>query len=377
MSLFRKLPLCFSRFNPGHFTHDRRVPECTFLRMKGPLLFQIALVLLSGLHAWSQTGTPAASASQIPIASASPSGEDPAPSNESPAVASEFLNPPPTVETRGDVPYLSEGRTEKLDLYLPKGRPAGTLSPAVVLIHGGGWTSGDKRQAREIEIGTTLAENGFVAASINYAMKSAGKYPVNLQDCKNAVRYLRAHANDLGIDPARIAVLGGSAGGHLALMVGYTGDDKDLAPAAPYPGISDKVSAVIDLYGVTDIGNRKKTEKDGTPTVLRGVDPQVRKLFGETDAEWKKASPVSHVRSDVPPTLIAHGMRDQIVDRDQSQELLDTLNKAGATVDIIWLEKAGHTFSFKYSSTKAKKPLDRDIGPEVIAFLKKHLGITQ
>jgi acetyl esterase/lipase len=344
----------------------------------------IALLMANtGSPAWSQPATATSEPVQASeqqsaqtAGPAEPNAETQASSAEKAEAAPEFSSPPPAVETRGDVEFLDAGRAEKMDLYLPKNRPPGTLSPAVVLIHGGGWTSGDKRQAREVEIGNTLAENGFVAASINYAMKSAGRYPANLRDCKNAVRYLRAHSKDLGVDPDRIAVLGGSAGGHLALMVAYTAGDPDLAPPSPYPGVSDKVGAVIDMYGVADIGNRKKTEKDGTPTVPRGVDPQVRNIFGETEEGWKKASPVSHVGKDVPPTLIAHGKKDIVVDRDQSQELCDALKKSGAVVEIIWLEKAPHTFSFKYASAKSKKPLERDIGPEVVAFLKKHLGIA-
>ena len=117
----------------------------------------------------------------------------------------------PQIEVRGDVPFLEPSRLEKLDLYLPKNRKTGEKSPAILLIHGGGWKEGDKRQPREIEFGTTLAENGYVAASINYALRSAGKFPLNLQDCKNGIRYLRCHAEELGIDPTRIAVMGGSA----------------------------------------------------------------------------------------------------------------------------------------------------------------------
>ena len=278
------------------------------------------------------------------------------------------------VETRQDVPFLSEGRTEKLDLYLPKNRKPGEKSPAVLLIHGGGWKEGDKRQAREIEFGTTLAENGYVAASVNYALRSAGKFPVNLQDCKNGIRYLRAHAEELGIDPDRIAVMGGSAGGHLALMVAYTADDPALSPAQPYPGVSDKVKAVVDFYGITDIGGRKKTDPDGKPTGLRGMDEEGKAVFGPDETGWKQASPITHVRRDVPPTLILHGKKDTTVDRDQSQLLADGLKGQGAEYELVWLNQAGHSFSLRYGNPKEKKdPLEKDLTPIVLRFLKKHL----
>jgi len=277
------------------------------------------------------------------------------------------------IEVRGDVSFLDPSRPEKLDLYLPKNRKTGEKSPAVLLIHGGGWKEGDKRQPREIEFGTTLAENGYVAASVNYALRSAGKFPINLQDCKNGIRYLRAHAGELGINPNRIAVMGGSAGGHLSLMVAYTGDDPALGPTKPYPGVSDKVSCVVDFYGITDIATRKKTDPSGKPTEPRDVESEVQAIFGSNPENWKKASPVGYIRKDLPPTLILHGRRDTTVDSDQSQELADALKNAGATYAIIWLPNAPHSFSFQYAVPKSKKPLDRNVGPEVLAFLKKYL----
>jgi len=278
----------------------------------------------------------------------------------------------PQVEVRGDISFLKPDRTEKLDLYLPKNRNAGEKSPAVLLIHGGGWKEGDKRQPREIEFGTTLAENGYVAASINYALRSAGKFPLNLQDCKNGVRYLRAHADELGIDPDRISVMGGSAGGHLALLVAYTADQPYLAPTQPYPGISDKVSCVVDFYGISNLATRKETDPSGKPRKIEPLDSTTQSIFGSTPQDWKKASPVSYVKRNVPPTLILHGRKDTTVDSDQSQELADALKKAGATYEIIWLPNAPHSFSFQYAVPKSKKPLEKDVGPAVLSFLKKY-----
>ncbi len=278
----------------------------------------------------------------------------------------------PQVEVRGDISFLTSARTEKLDLYLPKSRKAGEKSPAVLLIHGGGWKEGDKRQAREIEFGMTLAKNGFVAASINYALRSDGKFPLNLQDCKNGVRYLRAHADELGIDPDRISVMGGSAGGHLALLVAYTADQSNLAPSQPYPGVSDKVSSVVDFYGISNLATRKETDPSGKPLKIEPLDSTTQSIFGSTPQDWKKASPVTYVKRDVPPTLILHGKKDTTVDSDQSQELADALKKAGATYEIIWLPNAPHSFSFQYAVPKSKKPLEKDVGPAVLSFLKKY-----
>ncbi|MFA9196815.1 MAG: alpha/beta hydrolase fold domain-containing protein [Aliarcobacter sp.] len=278
----------------------------------------------------------------------------------------------PQIEVRGDVSFLEPSRAEKLDLYLPKNRKAGEKSPAVLLIHGGGWKEGDKRQAREIEFGMTLAKNGFVAASINYALRSDGKFPLNLQDCKNGIRYLRANADELGIDPDHISVMGGSAGGHLALLVAYTADVSNFAPSQPFPRVSDKVSCVVDFYGVSNLATRKETDPNGKPLKIEPLDSTTQSIFGSTPQDWKKASPVTHVKRDVPPTLILHGKKDTTVDSDQSQELADALKKAGATYEIIWLQNAPHSFSFQYAVPKSKKPLEKDIGPAVLSFLKKY-----
>ena len=140
------------------------------------------------------------------------------------------------VELRRDVAYLKPGRAEKLDLYLPPERPAGMRFPAVVILHGGGWRGGDKGANREINIGTTLARAGYVCASVNYHLADHAPWPRNLHDCKNAVRFLRAKAGEYAVDPERMGVIGGSAGGHLALMVGLTGNLPSLAPAARTPG---------------------------------------------------------------------------------------------------------------------------------------------
>jgi acetyl esterase/lipase len=287
------------------------------------------------------------------------------------AGSSEFSSNP-QVEVRGDISFLTPDRLEKLDLYLPKNRNAGEKSPAVLLIHGGGWKEGDKRQAREIEFGMTLAQSGFVAASINYALRSAGKFPQNLQDCKNGIRYLRAHADELGIDPNRISVMGGSAGGHLALLVAYTADQPNLAPSQPYPGVSDKVSSVVDFYGISNLATRKETDPNGKPLKIEPLDSTTQSIFGSTPQDWKKASPITYVKRDVPPTLILHGKKDTTVDSDQSQELADALRKAGATFEIIWLPNAPHSFSFQHAVPKSKKPLEKDVGPAVLSFLKKY-----
>ena len=277
---------------------------------------------------------------------------------------------PDGVTIEQNLTYLASGRSEKLDLYLPAHRAANVLSPAVLLIHGGGWVGGDKAAGREFNVGTTLAKAGYVCASINYSMKEGERWPLNLQDCKNGVRFLRANAARYQVDTNNLGVLGGSAGGHLALMVAYTGDDAALAPAAPYPGVSDAVRCVVDMYGISDLLTRRKTDAQGQPN----GPAHGNALFAETRedglAKWKLASPVFHITKQSPPTLILHGLADTTVDYEQSKELDLKLAGAGVEHQLMLIPGIGHTFDLQ---TWNHKPLPQDLRPVVVGFFDRHL----
>lgn len=271
-----------------------------------------------------------------------------------------------------DVAFLAPGRAEKLDVYLPSS-PEEKLRPALVWIHGGGWSTGTKNEARAVEICGTLADAGYVAVSIDYQL-GPGSWPTNLLDCKNAVRFLRAHAQDYHIDPARIGVAGGSAGGHLALMVGFTTGVKEWEPAAPYAGVSSAVRCVIDMYGPANLLTRKAIAADGTPTATRRLMGKSLELFGakdEDDPVLRQASPVTHVRPGCPPVLVLHGRADTTVDYNQSDELVRRLQAAGLTHEYLLIDGVGHTFSWRLWG---KTPLPRDLRPVALDFLARHLG---
>lgn len=274
-----------------------------------------------------------------------------------------------------DIAFLGPYRQEKLDLYLPAGRAKTIKLPGIVIIHGGGFSGGDKATGREFNIGTTLAKAGYVCVSVEY-MKEAGKrWPTNLQDCKNGVRFLRKNADKYQVDVDHIGVIGGSAGGHLALMVAFTPGLKELEPAGPYPGISDRVQACVDLYGPTNLATRKPTDKEGNP--VPGKARETSALFSEQQNQkpenWKLASPVTHVSEKCPPTLIIHGLADTTVDRDQSKELDQKLTEAKVEHRLILLPGVGHTFDLQ---TWGKKPLPQDLRPIVVEFFDKHLKPT-
>jgi sialate O-acetylesterase len=264
---------------------------------------------------------------------------------------------PSEVKVTKDIDYLGDDRKEKLDLYYPAEHPNNKCWPAVVIIHGGGWVEGDKVSKRDLNIASNLVKAGFVCASINYKL-GPKSWPQNLYDCKTAVRFLRANANQYNIDPNHIGVIGGSAGGHLATMVGLTGDDSKLDPGKPYASISTRVQAVVDLYGVTNLLTRQETTSSGKPTG-KLKDATAPRVLGCGRAEcpelWKQASPINHVSKDDPPFLIFHGTADTTVDYEQSNELAQRLKEVGVEYHLQLIDGAPHTFDLESSGTDLRK----------------------
>lgn len=270
-----------------------------------------------------------------------------------------------------DIAYLESTRTEKLDLYLPADRAPSVRSPAVLIIHGGGWVGGSKSGRREFVTGTALALHGYVAASVEYMKEPGKRWPTNLLDCKNGVRWLRANAQRLQVDPQRIGVIGGSAGGHLALMVAYTSGVPALEPASPYPGVADHVSACVDMYGIANLATRQGTDPQGVPDgKIRSVSALFQEPLQAAPDKWKLASPVTHITHDSPPTLILHGTADTTVDREQSRELDRVLTDHGVPHKLIEIPGVGHAFPLNDSH------LPRDLRPEVLSFFDQYLSAT-
>ncbi len=253
-----------------------------------------------------------------------------------------------------DLQYLAPDRNEKADLYVPLAPPVGARMPAVVIIHGGGFTGGKKDAARELNIGGTLASNGYVAMSIDYLLSVDGlvTWPQNLYDCKTAVRWLRKNADRWQIDPEHIGVIGGSAGGHLAAMLGLAGPDASLDPPSPYADFSCRVQCAVDMYGPASFADRPH-----------------HAMFGKTQAEapelYRQASPIAHASRDDPPMLILHGTADKTVPVAQSELMADALKKAGVEHQLEIIPDAPHTFHLQ--------PKQRDLRPLVLGFFDRYL----
>jgi acetyl esterase/lipase len=258
-----------------------------------------------------------------------------------------------------DLCYLGPERAEKFDLYSPISTDEKQFFPGIVIIHGGGWRWGDKARPRQIKIGTTLAQYGYVCMSINYLLSGPNKpsWPQNIYDCKAAVQFLRKNSKLYHVDPNHIGVIGGSAGGHLAAMVGLVGPEAGLEPPGLYKGISSRVQAVVPLYGVFNL------------LAWQSKKPRVEIYLGVTKEQgaelWKLASPVTHIDGNDPPSLIIHGTADQVVDYKQSVELHEKLQEKGVSSELVLIEGAPHSFDLQMEQ--------RDIQPLVIGFFDKHL----
>jgi acetyl esterase/lipase len=261
---------------------------------------------------------------------------------------------PEGVVIEENVAYLPKPRTETADLYLPAKRDRNVRSPAVVIIHGGGFTGGDKAAAREFNIGTTLALHGYVAMSVNYALASKDNptWPRNVQDCMTAVRWLRKNADRFQIDPDHIGTIGGSAGGHLAAMLAVADVKDGLDPTAPYSEFSCRVQCAVPMYGAYDFTDRNDLVMIG-------------KTREQAPEAYQAASPILYLNRKTPPMLLLCGTADSAGTVAQSERFAAALKKAGVEHELILVEGAPHSFHLQ--------PKQRDLRPLVLGFFDKHL----
>jgi acetyl esterase/lipase len=229
-----------------------------------------------------------------------------------------------------NIPYAPHGgERQTLDLYLPA---TGTNLPLVVWIHGGGWMEGSK----ENPPGLGFLRHGFALASINYRLSQDAIFPAQLIDCKAAIRWLRAHAAENGIDPNHIGVWGASAGGHLVALLGTTGDEKEF-DVGENTNVSSGVQAVCDWCGPTDFTKDPEADTPDSPIVRLLGGPIAKNL-----EKAQSANPIHYINKDDPPFLIMHGDKDPVVPLEQSQLLAEALKKAGVHVTLHVLPGAGH-----------------------------------
>lgn len=249
---------------------------------------------------------------------------------------------PEGIELERDVVYgTGGGRELHLHLLMPMS-PRDEAQPAYVWIHGGGWKGGTKEGG--IQQVLPLVQRGFVGATIEYRLTGEAPFPAQIEDCKCAIRFLRAHAEEYGIDPKRIAVGGSSAGGHLAALVGTSGGVPGLEGSGGWDGQSSAVQAVVDLYGPTDFARFVATkgyeshDKDGSPESLLLGGGRV----SENTAGIRRVNPITYIDQDDPPFLILHGSADPVVPVNQSESLHAALLAKSVPSTLHLLPDARH-----------------------------------
>jgi len=247
-----------------------------------------------------------------------------------------------------DLAYVLGGHERQtLDLYLP-GKPDRSV-PLVLWVHGGGYRAGSKWSDLGLPHAppVALVADGFAVASIGYRLSEHATFPAQIEDCKAAVRWLRAHAAEYGLDQARFGAWGPSAGGHLVSLLGTSGEVKELETLPENAGVSSRVQAVCDWFGVSDfLLLDSHAHASGGNVMHDAADSPISQLFGgpiqERREAVRRANPMTYVSADAPPFLIVHGARDTTVSVLQSKLLHEALRKAGvdSTLDII--PDAGH-----------------------------------
>jgi acetyl esterase/lipase len=277
-------------------------------------------------------------------------------------------NPPAPAAPPSEIFHIQDvvtGQGGGRDLHAEIASPSDATGPlpAVIYIHGGGWIGGDYHGG-PIQ---GLAKAGYFAASIEYRLSNEAKWPAQIEDCKLAVRWLRANAAKYNVDPNRIGVWGDSAGGHLVTCLGTMADEKQYEGNGGWPGVSSAVQAVVDYYGPTDFMDPGKYSP-------QAID-LTEKLFGVPHAQnpdlWKSGSPLAYVKAGDPPMLLVHGDSDGLVPLAQSLVFDEALTKAGVPHQLVIVKNANHGFA--PVGGKAIDPSGAEIAAITKAFFDKYL----
>ena len=228
---------------------------------------------------------------------------------------------PESIVVQKDIVYKQVDSTSlQLDIY--KMRDLNKAAPVLIFIHGGSWAKG--KRSDYLPYLLDYAEKGYVTAPVSYRLSGVAHYPAAVEDVKSAVQWIQAHSEAYMINPEKIALIGGSAGGHLAMMVAY--DDNN----------GSKVQAVVNLYGPTDLSTEYARNRSEIHQFLG-------KNYQEAPFLYKAASPRTYISQNDPPTLIFHGTIDALVPVSQSDSLHKWLDQAGVPNDYHRLKGWPHT----------------------------------
>ena len=250
-----------------------------------------------------------------------------------------------------DVVYgHKDGMALTMDVFHPSGSPNGA---GVVYMVSGGWVSWWTPPERMVRRYSGLLEKGFTVFAVRHGSSPRYKVPEAAADVKRAVRYVRLHAPEFGVDADRLGVYGGSAGGHLSLLLGLASDEGDADSNDPVLRASNRVAAVVAYFPPVDI--------------RRSVGPSERfPALDFPDSLAASVSPILFVSSDDPPTLLVHGDADELVSISNSEEMYDALREARVETDFIVIEGAGHGFRRPDDNARAREAM--------VAWFVEHLG---
>jgi acetyl esterase/lipase len=237
-----------------------------------------------------------------------------------------------------DLAYDDEHAAQKLDVYLAE---ADAPTPAMVYIHGGGWRAGSKNRIPGW-LANAVRDGWLSVVSVEYRFTDVAPHPAQVNDCLRAIQYVRQHAADWNIDPLRIGVTGGSAGGHLSLWVALHDDVADATSDDAVQRQSSRTACAVSFAGPTDWSLLAKLDhKHPAYRQLLGCEPgtPVARMDGKA---MKDVSPISFVSPDDPPVMQLHGDRDDIVPIEHAQVMHKELQRAGVEAELVVVEGANH-----------------------------------
>lgn len=262
------------------------------------------------------------------------------------------------VEVQEGVVYgTAGGRELTCNVFTPPGKPGN--SPGLMIVHGGGWKNGSPEAVKGY--GFLFGREGYVVVTPEYRLTGEAAWPAQIHDTKAALRWMHANAETLGVDPKRIAVMGNSAGGHLALMLAGTQNNPKFEGESGSAGARSDVAAVVNLYGITSI------EPDGDFLQENFVE-----LFGAGAGRelHREASPVEYVNASFPPTVILQSREDPLVPIAQNLLLWEKLQAAGVTVEMHVFDRVGHALD-------ATRDLGRHTAAIGVLFLQRFMGAPE
>lgn len=260
-----------------------------------------------------------------------------------------------------DVAYGTQSPKQVLDILYPADLSA-VARPAIIHIHGGGWYTGGKDGDSTLRLMHAFAEKGYVVLSIAYRLSDEAPFPAAVEDCRLAVRWLRANAAKYHVDPEHVGAMGGSAGGHLSAMLAVCGDEKRFDGAGGLLEYSSAIQAAVPICPPMDL-TKPLSFKLGIAN-----DEAVTKFLGGTpeqkpeEAKW--ASPISYVRPGLPPMLLIHGDADQRVELVQSTDFAAKAREAGSSCELIVVPNGKHGMG------EARQP---EYVARMLAFFDAHL----